>query len=184
MWSVVHWHFDIDTSRKRTCTSRQLRRICYDSSYRATPLIPPFSYGLVPHQRQVMVPNPTRVFPFVCRLRSSTTLDSPGNLSTPERPSLLMMLISHWRLKLRDWNRIPNTGINSPTALIQKPLVPSELPGLSRVPIVCPIWIELYHADFVQAPANRVNGGRPLSLAVFSCSRFQDGMNIETSWIG
>lgn len=36
-----------------------------------------------------------------------------------------------------------------------------------------------YNSDiithFVEAPANEVNGGKPLTLAVFSCSRYQDG---------
>lgn len=27
----------------------------------------------------------------------------------------------------------------------------------------------------MEAPANEVNGGKPLTLAVFSCSRYQDG---------
>lgn len=33
------------------------------------------------------------------------------------------------------------------------------------------------------APANQVNGGKPLTLAVFSCSRYQDGMLSTVRWI-
>lgn len=37
---------------------------------------------------------------------------------------------------------------------------------------------------FAEAPANEVNGGKPLTFAVFSCSRYQDGKFAELYGFG
>lgn len=59
-------------------------------------------------------------------------------------------------------------GINQPRGEDKDPVEPEQ-------------YVLLIHystniiTHIVEAPANEVNGGKPLTLAVFSCSRYQDG---------
>lgn len=146
---------------------------------RAIHLTPQFYFGLVLFPwKIVMALSQIRAYRFVSPGKSLTIKNCLDNPSIRAKPLRLTMWTSLWKSRRPDWKLIQSIGTNSPTVFTRLPSVPLVQRELSPTRIVSSAWDPYFPESWLGfgiAPANEVNGGKPLTLAVFSCSQFQNG---------
>lgn len=137
-------------------------------------------YGLEPSPPLHLGRSQTKVFRSVSRTKYQKTLPFLVVLLILERHSLAMMSTLPSRLKQKILRLTQNIFIASVTALPKLPV----LLGRHEQLLIHRVSIEhrTFNGDidggaylFV-APAHEVNGGKPLVMAVFSCSQYQAGV--------
>lgn len=137
-----------------------------------------FFFGPVPFQFLRPVLYRTRACLFACHSKLVQPPTCLERSSIAGKLSPAMTLTGLLRSKHRAWNRTRNISINSVTVLQkhQALLGPQEQ---SLVQTVCrETGFVLSSDSLTPAAARSVNGGKPLVLAVFSCSQYQAGTAI------